>query len=192
MNNMNPSDSDLLNKARSFDADALTQIYDTYSPGIYRYAMRLLGDECMAEECVSDTFSRFLGALRSGGGPQDQLKAYLYRVAHNWITDTYRRTPPPPLALQEDVRSNQTPPDTAAFDAITQAQVRAALVRLTGDQRQVIVLKFLEGWENEAIAATLNKPVGAVKALQHRAVQALRKMLLSEEGNEYDDHANAG
>jgi RNA polymerase sigma-70 factor (ECF subfamily) len=177
---MPTSEAVLLEKARCFDLDALGEIYDLYSSGIYRYAMRLIGDECQAEECVSDTFSRFLQALKNGGGPQDHLQAYLYRVAHNWITDLYRRAPPPPLPLVEDLRCQREGPDQAAADRIEQEQVRAAVTLLTPEQRQVVVLKFLEGWENEGIAAAIGKPVGAVKALQHRAVSALRRMLMPE------------
>lgn len=168
----------LLQQARCFDPGALGEIYDTYSPGIYRYAMRLTGDECLAEECVSDTFSRFLQALKNGGGPQDHLQAYLYRVAHNWITDLYRRSPPPPLPLVEDLRCQQEEPDLAAANRIEQEQVRDAVRLLTPEQRQVVILKYLEGWENDGIAAAVGKPVGAVKALQHRALEALRRILL--------------
>jgi RNA polymerase sigma-70 factor, ECF subfamily len=48
---------------------------------------------------------------------------------------------------------------------------------LTPDQRQAIILKYLEDWENNAIAQAMNKPVGAVKALQHRGLEALRRIL---------------
>ncbi len=174
-------ETSLLERARYFDLDALGEIYDLYSPGIYRYAVRLLGDETQAEECTAETFSRFLLALKNGGGPRDHLQAYLYRVAHNWITDLYRRTPPPPLPLDEEVRCQEEGPAQAVASRIEQQQVRAALRRLTPEQRQVVLLKFLEGWENEMIAAAIGKPVGAVKSLQHRAVNALRRLLLPEE-----------
>jgi RNA polymerase sigma-70 factor (ECF subfamily) len=62
-----------------------------------------------------------------------------------------------------------------------QEKMRAALVRLTGEQRQVIALRFLEGWENEEVAAALNKPLGAIRALQHRAIENLRKILAEDE-----------
>ena len=64
---------------------------------------------------------------------------------------------------------------------IRQQRVRFALAELTSEQQQVIALKFLEGWENDEIARTLNKPVGAVKSLQHRALAHLQKILLDEE-----------
>jgi RNA polymerase sigma-70 factor (ECF subfamily) len=64
---------------------------------------------------------------------------------------------------------------------LEQEQVRSALCALTPEQRQVIVLRFLEGFENDAVAVALQKPISAVKALQHRAIQSLRRMLLEDE-----------
>ncbi len=173
-------ETELIQRARQFEEAALAEIYDGSSPGIFRYAVRLLGEVHLAEDCVADTFFRFLQALRSGGGPQDHLKAYLYRIAHNWITDQYRRSPPPPLRLFDDVPSGEDDLLHLVSDAIEKEQVRGALRRLTPDQLQVVALKYLEGWENEAVAISLEKPVGAVKALQHRALDALRRMLLPQ------------
>jgi RNA polymerase sigma-70 factor (ECF subfamily) len=178
----NESEQDLLRAARAFDAQALAAIYNRYHQGLFAYAMRLLGDEALAEDCVAETFSRFLRALRAGQGPQEYLQAYLYRVAHNWATDTYRRMPPPPFELDEALRADDADgPDQQASRHMEQERVRGALRMLTPDQRQVVVLRFLEGWGNEEVAAALEKPVSAVKALQHRALGALRRWLLQEE-----------
>lgn len=166
---------------------ALTDIYDRYNPGLYRYALRLLGDAQLAEDCLSETFSRFLQALRAGQGPETHLQAYLYRVAHNWITDHYRRRPPPPLPLDSDRHVDPAAsPEQVVAATLQQERVRAALARLTPEQRQVVMLKYLEGWENDAIAAALGKPVGAVKALQHRAVAALQRLLLPAEEDRHE------
>ena len=177
-----PSEQVYLQGARNFDLKALAEIYDQYSPGIYRYALRLLGDACLAEDCTAETFSRFLKAIRSGHGPQDHLQAYLYRIAHNWITDCYRKTLPIQIELDEDCREDeQYHPEAEVDRRMLQDEVRLALRALTPDQRQVVALRFIEGWENEAVAEALQRPVGAVKALQHRALNALRKMLFREE-----------
>ncbi len=158
---------------------ALGDIYDCYSPGLYAYAMRMLGDECMAEECVAETFSRFLKSIHAGQGPDKHLQAYLYRIAHNWITDYYRRQPPPSLELSENLHAEEEiQPEAQVNRRMEQDRVRSALRLLTPDQRQVIVLRFIEGWENEDVAVAVKKPVGAVKALQHRALATLRKLLL--------------
>ncbi len=179
------SEQDLLNNARIFDTQALAAIYDRYSPGLYAYAMRLLGNECLAEDCVAETFSRFLKSLRAGGEPDQHLQAYLYRVAHNLITDLYRREPPPPLELNEALcAGDEVRPDAQVDRRLEQERVRGALRLLTPDQRQVVILRFIEGWENEQVSAAVQKPAGAVKALQHRALVALRKWLLKKENEE--------
>ena len=166
---------------------SLGAVYDRYSPGIYRYAMRLLGDECLAEDCVAETFSRFLKAIRAGNGPQDHLQAYLYRIAHNWITDSYRRQPPPALDLDDGIHAGEHFLTKSQVDArLEQEQVRLALRSLTPDQRQVITLRFIEGWNNEEVAAALERPVGTIKALQHRAVNTLRRLLLRKEESVYE------
>jgi RNA polymerase sigma-70 factor (ECF subfamily) len=172
------SDRLLLERAQHFEADALAEIFDCYNAGIYRYALRLLGDPELARECMSETFSRFLHALRRGAGPNDYLQAYLYRIAHNWVTDYYRSKIPPSLPLDPSLRSDpaKDPPQVLA-DELELQQVRSALALLTPDQRQVIALKYLEEWENEEIARAMQKPVGAVKSLHHRAIASLRRVL---------------
>jgi RNA polymerase sigma-70 factor (ECF subfamily) len=172
----------LLRGARRLDRDTLAAIYEQYSPEIYRYAFRLLGDGQVSEDCVADTFSRFLKVLSIGEGPNEHLRAYLYRIAHNWITDSYRRNPPPDLELKEDALS--TGKQHLEIDVemnMEQARVRSAMRALTPDQRQVVTLRYLQGFSHEEIAASMEKEVGAIKALQHRALDALKRMLLFEE-----------
>lgn len=177
-------DLSLLARAQRLETQALVQIYDLYSDEIYRYAMRLGGDPDLAEECVAETFARLLDAFRRGRGPREFLRAYLYRIAHNWLTDQFR-------ARRENVSLENAMPLPAADDPAAEAEtrirqqaVRAALFHLTPDQRQVILLRYVEGWELEEIARALQKPIGAVKALQHRAVARLRRLLTSTEDQE--------
>jgi RNA polymerase sigma-70 factor, ECF subfamily len=179
-------EEELLRLARLFDQAALAELYDRYSDSIYYYSLRLLGDSSLAEDCAADTFSRLLRALRDGGGPTDNLKAYLFRSAHNWIADHFRRTPPLPLDTALDTPEAASDPAQEAEQNLMQARVRRALRLLTPEQRQVMALRFIEGWDLDEIATCLEKPLGAVKALQHRALAALRKMLLEEESTHYE------
>jgi RNA polymerase sigma-70 factor (ECF subfamily) len=176
-----PSDPELLVLAQRFDPQALAQIYDICSPGLYRYAMRLLGDQNLAEDCVAETFSRFLQALHAKRGPENYLQAYLYRMAHNWIVDQYRREPNQPVELTEEHLDENADPEKDAGLHLRQEHLRMAIKTLTPDQQRVIALKFLEGWENEEIARSLKKPVGAIKSMQHRALASLQRTLGSEE-----------
>lgn len=168
-------EQELLQRAFQLNTAALAEIYDLYSPGLYRYALRLLGEADLAEDCVADTFARFLNSLQKGSGPRQHLQAYLYRIAHNWIVDLYRGHQPT-LELSESLRCEQVPEEEAARH-IRQQQVRSALRGLTPDQQLVIALKYLEGWCNEEIARALGKPVGAVKSIQHRALMSLQRQL---------------
>jgi RNA polymerase sigma-70 factor (ECF subfamily) len=164
---------------RRLDPVALGAAYDGLSPALFRYAYRLLGDTQVAEDVVSESFSRLLTAIRNGGGPRTFLRAYLYRVAHNLAMDYHRATPVQALAEDELQHLAVDAPHDEAGDV---AAARQALWRLTAEQRQVIVLKFYQGLSNEEVAAAIGKPVGAVKSLQHRALEALRRMLTRTTG----------
>jgi RNA polymerase sigma-70 factor (ECF subfamily) len=181
MDNQVPSEIELLELARQFDQAALAQIYDSYSPGMYRYAMRRLSDQDLAEECVAESFSRFLQALQAKRGPENFLQAYLYRMAHNWIIDHYRREPMQPIELTEEQRDENANPEVDTSQNMQKEHLRMAIKKLTPDQQQVITLKYLEGWENEEIARSLKKPAGAIKSLQHRALASLEKIMNREE-----------
>ena len=174
-----------LQRARSFDRQALAAIYDEFQQPIYRYIYRQVGDVEVARDLTADVFQRFLQALQKNQGPDDQLKAWLYRVAHNSVIDYYRRRQHRQhLPLDERVVEKSDGPATLAERNISAKQVREALVQLTPDQREVITLKFLEGFTNVEVADLLNKPIGAVKSLQHRALAALQRQLVTVQDQE--------
>ena len=162
-------------EGKAFDEQALTEVYDTYNQEIFRYACALLGSADQAEECVAETFSRLLSALKRSGGPRENLRAYLYRVAHNWIVDQRRKAPCLEVPLDEITLAEGTAalehtasqnPAGLNGDPFESQRLRRALSLLTEDQRRVIGLKFLADFSNEEVAETLRKPVGAVKSLQ--------------------------
>lgn len=141
--------------------------------------MRLLGEVSLAEDCVSETFSRFLKGLNCGQGPDEHLQAYLYRIAHNWITDSYRKNTPNMLELDETYPADETRhPESQTELGLQKQELRKALRSLTPDQRQVIYLRFIEGWDIEEVAQSLGKPISAIKTLQHRAVGSLKRIMV--------------
>lgn len=175
------TEPDLLQRAQRFEGKALAEIYDTYSPELYNYAYRQLGNPIQAEECVAETFKRLLEALSQQKGPRKHMRAYLYRIAHNWITDQYRRQPLPDVSLENQMLADPNPgPSQAAAENIEQERVREALLKLNPNQRQVVVLKYLEGWSAPEIAQALDRPLEAVKGLLHRGIETLRRHLKDE------------
>jgi RNA polymerase sigma-70 factor, ECF subfamily len=174
----NRPDQAILELTKRFEPTVLEEIFDRYSQGIYRYAYRLLGDTELAKECMSETFSRYLEAIQHKSSPPDYLQAYLYRIAHNWITDLYRKKLPTTLPLDVELQGDDShEPQQVVAGQLASEQLRAALALLTPDQRQVIALRYLEEWDTEAIARALGKPVGAIRALQHRGLNSLRRIL---------------
>ena len=100
------------------------------------------------------------------------------------IVDRFRRNTPEELGLGPDTitqkRSREDPAKSVEL-SYEQAEMRRNLWKLTLDQRQVIVLKFYEGLSNEEVSEVLEKPVGAVKSLQHRGLNALRRLITSSD-----------
>jgi RNA polymerase sigma-70 factor (ECF subfamily) len=173
----NNDEEGLISRLQALDLDALTFVFDQYNEAIYRYGYRLLGNQDKAEECVSETFSKFVTALQNGHGPKKFVRPYLYRIAHNWITDQYRRPIPEEEGLPENIKSSDGNPEQMAIENIENHKIRSLLQQIPSNQRQVLVLKYLEGFSNGEIALALKKPVGAVKALQHRGLENIRKKL---------------
>lgn len=166
----------LLPRLQALEEEALAIVYDTLQPPLYRYAYRLLGRTDVAEDLVSEAFQRLLRALATGRGPRHHIQAWLYRVLHNLVVDYYRRPARSDLPLAEELPAEGGPEQDVQRSA-AQERVRRALRKLTREQQQVIVLKFIEGLSNQEVAIVLGKPVGAVKSLQHRALTALRRLL---------------
>lgn len=168
-----------LDSAVSYNRQELIDVYEQYNQELYRYAFRLLGEKCLAEDCVAETFSRYLRVVRAGRGPSENIRAYLYRMVHNWATDHYRRNPlpSPELDLEMHADSESNPVHLVTQQA-EREQIRAALMQLPLDQCRVIELRFLEGWSHEEVADALGKSVEATRALQHRALAVLRRLLV--------------
>ena len=153
----------------------LGEVYDTYAPRIFSYIYHRLGDRSLAEDLTSEVFVRFLHARVA----PDNLAAFLYRIAHNLVVD-YLRQYSSARSLDEDIQSDRSDPAYLAEIEMERVRLRRAINRLTPEQQQVIVLKFLEGLSNKEVARVIDKPVGAVKALQHRGLVTLRDLLGAE------------
>jgi RNA polymerase sigma-70 factor (ECF subfamily) len=104
-----------------------------------------------------------------------------YRRIFTWIIDQYRREPIPPVELTEEQHDENANPEEDVDRHLRRERLQLAVRKLTPDQQQVIMLKYLEGWQNEEIAHSIKKPVGAVKSLQSRALASLQKILNRED-----------
>ncbi len=149
------------------------EVYDRCAPRIYRYIYHRLGQQALAEDLTGEVFVRF---LRARVAP-DNLMAYLYQTAHNLIVDYLRQNPSPFEVMTDEMAAEADGPERLAERADERMRLRRAISRLSPDQQQVIVLRYLEGLSNAEIGRVLGKPEGAIKSLQHRALVNLRTLL---------------
>ena len=171
----------LVQRAQAFDESALASLYTTYYPRIYNYAFLQLGDIQAAEDLASEVMLKLLesiGKYRFKGPP---FSAWVFRIARNKVIDLHRRRKRRgEVDLTEPLVAMQISPQTLAERALDRGQLQLALKYLTDEQRQVIVLKFIEGFDNGSVARILRRSEGAVKSLQHRALISLRRVMSEE------------
>jgi RNA polymerase sigma-70 factor (ECF subfamily) len=183
------NDTALVHRAKQGDQSAFVAIYEQYQPSIYTYIFYRVGDGMLADDLTADVFVRLVDKIRSFTPGERPLLAWLYTIAHNLVVDHYRhngRTHCLPLdEMSENLAADEaSQPAQTAEQHLTQDWLRESLRRLTEAQRQVILLKFVEGKSNAEVAALLGKDEGAIKSLQHRALAALSRAL--EEDHHYE------
>jgi RNA polymerase sigma-70 factor (ECF subfamily) len=168
-----------LERAREGDERALAWLYDTYSPRIYRYLFRRTGNADVAEDLTGAVFLKVVDAIHSQSAWRSSFTGWLYRIAHNMLSD-HRRTihrrrecplpdtlPATPSASLEDRAARG-----AALDVVS-----SMIRELRPDYAAVLQLRFADGLPHAAVARRLGKTEGAVKVAQHRAIKLLRSRL---------------
>jgi RNA polymerase sigma-70 factor (ECF subfamily) len=171
---------DLVDRSVDGDAEAFGELYERYVNEIYRYFYHHVGDACEAEDLAERTFLKVWQSINRYRWQGKPFTAWLYTLAHNEMVD-YFRAKRPKAPLDERQPYYGAGPDDLAIQQQAHADVRRALQLLTPDQRQLIVLKFYMEKDNREIAAIMGKKEGTVRALQMRALAALRRKLQNEQ-----------
>lgn len=171
----------LVKQAQQGDRRAVAALYAEYRGFVYRYIAYRVGDPALAEDLTADVFVsmvRHIDKYEFRGRP---FLAWLYAIAGNTCKMYFRRQKLAEFEpLPDEMIDGQIRPEDAAQLRLNQARLLAAMPRLTESQRQVILLKFVEGFSNGEAAAILEKSEGAIRVLQHRALAALRQALVEE------------
>jgi RNA polymerase sigma-70 factor (ECF subfamily) len=181
---MSKDESCLIQLAQQGDAEACAVLYDRHYDAVYRYCYYRVSDVDLAQDLASEVFVRMVDKLDAFTARGRPLLAWLYTIARNLVADMYRqRGKVTHLALDEASKLSIDGREGLARDVDRRLQadcLAAALGHLTEEQRQVILLKFMEDLSNGQVAHLLDKTEGAVKSLQHRALRALRRALEKE------------
>jgi RNA polymerase sigma-70 factor (ECF subfamily) len=171
-----PAVRDLVDRSVKGDPEAFGSLYDIFHTDIYRYFYYHLGHRHDAEDLAARTFLRAwtpIGAFKWKGRP---FESWLFTIARNLLLDHHRSTPLT-AALPDWVEDSDRGPEGFAIAGAEAAAAREALTKLTDDQRQFVILKYFLDRDNREIAAIMGKREGTLRALQIRALQALRRHL---------------
>ncbi|KKL04973.1 hypothetical protein LCGC14_2610730 [marine sediment metagenome] len=172
---------ELVQRAQTLDEGALASLYSTFYPRIYNYVFLHLGDVQTAEDLVSEVMLKVLESIKKYQFKGTPFSAWVFRIARNKLIDLHRRRKRRgEVNLTEPLAAMQVTPQVMAERALDRGQLHLALKYLTEDQRQVIVLKFIEGFDNASVARILGRSEGAIKSLQHRALNSLRRIMSPE------------
>jgi len=188
--NMISEDSDraLVERIQRGDKSACAECIERHSPGVYRVALRLTGNEAEAEDVVQETFLSAFKAIDKFEG-RSGLATWLYRIAHNAALMRLRRVKPDQVSVDDEAVFGEgltVPtqmhdwcclPERDFESSETRAELERAIQDLPEKLRAVFVLRELEGLSTEETAEALDISIDAVKVRLHRARLQLRERL---------------
>jgi len=169
----------LVEKAADGDFEAFGEIYSIYLDRIYRYVFYQVRDKMTAEDITEEVFIKAWKAIKSCKGRAKTFSAWLYRIAHNHLVNTLRRTQKH-ASIEMEALIEVANPESEAEAELAKQELLEVMTCLPQNQRQVIILKFIEGLDNREIGQVMGKKEGAIRVLQMRALSRLRQELVNE------------
>lgn len=168
----------LVERAQAGDRTALGALYDRLAGRVYRFALFRVGSRADAEDLVQRTFLKMIETLPRYQQRGIPFEAWFFRLARNGVIDHIRRRRAhQPLDALVDVDSPEPTPEESAELAVDFRRIEAALQTLTPIQQEVIGYRFMAGLSPREVGQVMGKREGSVRALQFRALQALRRSL---------------
>ena len=170
----------LVDLAREGDAEAFGQLYDHYVSGIFRFIYYRVGSQQLAEDLTSETFVRGLRAIQRFSWQGKDFGAWLTTIARNLVVDHFKSGRARLEIVSDDVPEGpQTAPSTEddVMSLLSNEMLFAAVAQLPTEQRECVLMRFIQGLSIAQTAAALGRTEGAIKQLQLRAVRNLAKKM---------------
>jgi RNA polymerase sigma-70 factor (ECF subfamily) len=171
---------ELVRAAQEGDRSAFALLYDKYVDVVFRYVLFRVGDRELAEDVTSETFLRALRRITSVTYQGRDVGAWFVTIARNLVLDHVKSSRfrlEVTTAEVDDSGRVEAGPEQQVLAGATRSALLECVRQLGDDQRECIVLRFLQGLSVAETAAVMSRNEGAVKALQHRAVRRLAQLL---------------
>lgn len=164
------SDSELVELVNKGDPDAFGKLYYRYRDWVYRLAWRFTGNRADALDVLQETFTYLLGKF-PGFELTSSMTTFLYpAVRHISITIDSKKSR---IKSEEDMPEEQQAPVSQQTE-LSRTELAAVLTILPDEQREVLLMRFVDDMSLQEIAAALNIPVGTVKSRLHNSLNTLR------------------
>lgn len=173
----------LVELARDGDAEAFGQLYDHYVSGVFRFIYYRVGSRQLAEDLTSETFVRGLKAIQRFTWQGKDFGAWLTTIARNLIADHFKSSRSRLEIASDDIPERRVPARSTEEDVlalISNEMLFEAVNSLPPEQRDCILMRFIQGMSIAETAAALKRSEGAIKQLQLRAVRSLAKRVPSD------------
>ncbi len=173
----------LVELARDGDAEAFGQLYDHYVSGVFRFVYYRVGSRQLAEDITSETFVRGLRAIQRFTWQGKDFGAWLTTIARNLIADHFKSSRSRLEIVSDDVpegRVTARSPEEDVLALISNEMLFDAVNSLPPEQRDCVLMRFIQGMSIAETAAALKRSEGAIKQLQLRAVRSLAKRVPSD------------
>ena len=176
---MKMNDEQLLVKAQQLDQDALRTLHERYYEVVARYIQFKVGDPHTVEDLSGEVFVRIIEGLKKGQAWRDSPQGWVMGIARHVVTDHYRKRERMPEVKLSDhlAAAEEHNPLHQAMLSDRKRLLMQAIQQLTDEQRDVILMRFMEGIDIQGVAKALNNTPGAVKGLQFRAMRALAEIM---------------
>jgi RNA polymerase sigma-70 factor (ECF subfamily) len=171
----------LVQRAVEHDAGAFGRLYDMHVDRIYRHIYYRVGNEADAEDLTQQVFLKAWQAIHRYKKTTSPFVAWLMTISHNLVVDFYRiRKDRAYLEAEVLTDGPASRPEQTAEASFEQQRLRRAISQLGGEEQQVVILRFIEGFEFAEIASLLEKKEGNIRVILHRALVKLRNILEKE------------
>jgi len=182
MHRQEPEDL-LIQRAIKRDRVAFATLYDKYVEQVYQHVHYRVSNQVDAEDITQEAFIKAWKAINKYKRTGAPFVAWLIAIARNLIVDHYKKARKNAVPLEEAKVSNQgseTSPEAIAETGLDRDHVKDAVSKLKGDKQKVITMHFIDGFSYQEIARTLHKSEGAVRVIQYRAFNDLRRLLMRD------------